>query len=517
MRVALVLTVIAVCFTGCPKPPGAVDAGSDAGLDAGLDAGPADAASPYVYRAPPAPTPDAGLDPATWKAHLVDDLLPYWTMDAAKGTPVGNFPTNRGMDGALSGSSDRKPRMLGRQIFAYSVGFLLTGDESLLTLARAGNRWMLDHAWAGADAGWAADLNASGTAIGTAPKFAQDFSYDAMGPAAFFYVTRDAEAEAAVLATRDLLFDPNTFWDSANGRIKDGLDPSLTTEAYMDPGGPGSWQLVAQLDPVTGFLLLAQPHLTDPARRTQVLADLERLTSLMQRSFWKDGFFWGATGTIGQWGSQHSDFGHMLKSYWALLQVDKRLPNHPYADFLAAHAAPTLQMAFDHSYNRWAKYPDSPESVRYGSDWWAYAEADQLAGTLALHDPTWLDVLSHTATNFRADYVDRSRPSRELVSSVNRDGSWVYPWPNGDTAKCNVWKNGFHSTEHALVMSAISSWAQGVPLELYFAFPAAQVDALAAATWPYTFPGHVVDWTDLGALTDDPTRHKVKVRFDQLR
>ncbi len=39
-----------------------------------------------------------GLDAATWQAHLESDLLPYWTMAAAQGTPVGNFPTYRGMD-----------------------------------------------------------------------------------------------------------------------------------------------------------------------------------------------------------------------------------------------------------------------------------------------------------------------------------------------------------------------------------------------------------------------------------
>jgi hypothetical protein len=248
-----------------------------------------------------------------------------------------------------------------------------------------------------------------------------------------------------------------------------------------------------------------------------VLGDLERLMTLVKTSFFRDGFFWGATGSLGSWGSQHSDFGHMLKTYWALTQLDKRLPGHPYTEFLKEHAAATLRLAHDQPWGRWAKYPDAADSVVYGSDWWAYAEADQLAGTLALHDPTWLPVLATTAANFRADYVDRTRAAREVVSSVNRTGGWVYSWPDGDTAKCNVWKNGFHSTEHALVMSLVSSWAQGVPLTLYFAFPAARVDALAAATWPYTFPGRVVDWQDLGPLAGDASRHKVQVRFDQLR
>ncbi len=56
------------------------------------------AGDPYAYTPPPAGAVPTGLDAATWQAHLESDLLPYWTMAAAQGTPVGNFPTYRGMD-----------------------------------------------------------------------------------------------------------------------------------------------------------------------------------------------------------------------------------------------------------------------------------------------------------------------------------------------------------------------------------------------------------------------------------
>ena len=470
----------------------------------------------YDYVAPPAPIP-AGLEAATWETHLTGDLLPYWKTDVAKGTPVGNFPTWRGMDGSLRGATTRKPRMLGRQVFTYSIGFMVTGDESLLDLARAGNRWLLDHARDTARGGWYADLDASGNQWQDASKFAQDFAYTAMGPAAYFFVTADTEAEAAVLATRDLLFDPAHFWDSTNGRIKDGMNGALTAETYMDPGGAGSWQLVAQLDPVTAFLLLVQPVLTDPARQTQALGDLRTLALRIHDSFWKDGFFWGATGQLGAFGSNHSDFGHMLKSYWALLQIDKRLDDHPLHDFLEKNAAPTLTLAHDAENGRWAKLPANTTVVRYGSDWWAYAEADQLAATLAMRDPSWIATVAESSTHFRGDYVDRTRPVREVVSSVDRTGQWVYAWPDGDTSKCNEWKNGFHASEHALVMNLFSHWAAGTPAQLYFAYPAAQAAALAAKARPYTFLGRVAGVEDLGALTGDPTRHKMRVSFDQLR
>jgi hypothetical protein len=34
---------------------------------------------------------------------------------------------------------------------------------------------------------------------------------------------------------------------------------------------------------------------------------------------------------------------------------------------------------------------------------------------------------------------------------------------------------------------------------------------------PYAFEGRVAGFEDLGPLSDDPGRHKVKVLFDQLR
>ncbi len=469
---------------------------------------------PYDHVPPPAEAVPAGLEPAAWQTHLADDLLPFWRMPEAQGTPVGNFPTHRGMDGSLQGSTNRKPRMIGRQVFTYCIGFMMTGDESLLDLARAGNRWLLDHARDTARGGWHADLDAAGAPAGDNPKFAQDMSYTVMGPAAYFFVTRDAEAETAVLATRDLLFDPATYWDEANGRIRDGLDATLTTEAYM--GAAGSWELVAQLDPVTAFLLLVQPVLTDPARRTQVLGDLRALATRIQGSFWKDGIVWGTTGGIDQFGGRHTDFGHMLKAYWAMLQIDKRLDDHPMRPFLEEHLDAAVTRAHDAEHGRWAKAPASLTEVTYGSDWWAYAESDQLAATLALHDPAWIPVVAATAAHFVTDFVDRRRPARELVPSINRLGAWGFNWQNHHTAKCNEWKNGFHGAEHALVMFLLGHYLAGTPAPLYFALPAAEVQALAEASRPYTFLGRVAQVEDLRPLASDPTRRVVRVSFDQL-
>jgi hypothetical protein len=405
--------------------------------------------------------------------------------------------------------------MLGRQIYLYSMAYLMTGDEQLLEWARQGHRWLLDRAKDATRGGWHARLDAAGMPLGNDDKLAQDMSYVAMGPAAFFFVTRDPEAEAIVLGMRDLLFDPSTFWDERNRRIRDGMNASLTTAAFVD--GEASWELVAQLDPISAFLLLVQPTLREQSRRDQVLSDLRTLATTIQKEFFFDGFFWGSTGKRGSFGSRHSDFGHMLKTYWMLTQIDKRTSDRPFFDFLSTNAEKTLRLAYDVPYERWGKKPVGPTSMQYGSDWWSAAEADQLAATLALRDPSWFDTVSKTSSHFVADYVDTKRAARELVPSVSRSGSPVYNWPEADTAKCNEWKNGFHSVEHALVMYLLGHWATKTPVPLYFAFPAGEVETMAARSTPYTFLGTMTKVEDLGPLQTDPSRHKVRVTFDQLR
>ena len=104
-----------------------------------------------------------------------------------------------------------------------------------------------------------------------------------------------------------------------------------------------------------------------------------------------------------------------------------------------------------------------------------------------------------------------------MVPSITRLGTWAAAWGDKDTAKYNEWKNGFHTTEHALVMSLFNHWASLKAAPLYFAFPAAQVQTLGQGARPYTFLGSVASVEDLGALASDPSRHKVRVGFDQLR
>jgi hypothetical protein len=207
----------------------------------------------------------------------------------------------------------------------------------------------------------------------------------------------------------------------------------------------------------------------------------------------------------------------MLKAHWALTQIDKRFPDRPFTNFLLLSTEATLTRAFDSATARWKNRPTSPTTDDYGSDWWAFAEADQLAATLALHTPAWISVVAETSTHWRNEYVDKKNAIREIIPSITATGEPAFNWPSTDTAKCNEWKSSFHSHEHALVLFLLGHYLAGTPAPLYFAFPAAEIEARARASTPYTFQGKVDGWEDLGEIPDSGGLHKVRVSFSELR
>ncbi len=464
----------------------------------------------YPYVPPNGEAVPVARQSATWVAHMENDLLPYWMMDSAKGAPQGNFPTYRGMDGRVLGDSNRYLRMMSRQTYAYAIGFLVTGDAELLRLADAGAQWILDHGWDADNGGWYQQLNADGTPSGTHPKYAQDAAYAVLGLSAYFFVTRDQEAEAAILRTRDLLFDERAYFEPDTGRIKDGLSADMTTEVDQDAAG---WELVAQLDPINAFMLLVQPVLTSEQRRDQFLADLRQLSDVMWTEFFEDGIFWGIAQNKGRYGTRHVDFGHNLKAFWMIREVDKRLRDAPYFDRLAENVDTQVMRAYDSMIGRWAKRPLSDTNLEFGSDWWIYAEADQIAATLSLSDASYNEVLESTQAAWLDDYVDERYG--EVIPNVQRNGTPGWPWSVDDAAKCNLWKSGYHSMEHALMMYLVGTYLEDQPARLFFAVPEADFADFEAR--PYLLRGRERQRTVIGPVAiADRSLTVMEVLFDRL-
>ena len=157
-----------------------------------------------------------------WVRHLYRDLLPFWSMPEAVGNPEGNFPSFRYRDGSVVDPADslregldeweaefptlrqhldnQYVRMMSRQTFLYGVGYHMTGDERFLALAKVGVDYLLENAQEknGAFFGYF-DQGDGQWHPEPGQRTPQDMAYALLGPAFYYYLTRDPEVLQAVV------------------------------------------------------------------------------------------------------------------------------------------------------------------------------------------------------------------------------------------------------------------------------------------------------------------------------
>jgi hypothetical protein len=404
--------------------------------------------------------------------HLERDLLPFWTTPAALGTAPGAFPTFRCHDGRAWDPEDPCPeladappwirdalardyvRMRSRQTYLYAVGFHLTGDERLLGLARAGARRIgaaVDAA--GSVPSW---YDAQGHPDGGgAERTTQDLAYALLGPAAYWYVTRDPELLPVLLRVEEHVFA--AYWRDDWGML-----------AWTLAGPEAERQeLVAQLDQVNAYLLLLAPLLPEPHRGAW-LADLRRLAAVLVERYWDEelGLFWGRLDDPAEkrLGGRHVDFGHSIKALWMLERIGVTTGDERLVAWARPRAARLLARAFVAETGCWAELPRPDGTLGTGLTWWSFAELDQTAATLALADREQARYLPATARCWQAHLVDAAQ-----------GGVWAWADPldpQRHYGKAFQWKNGYHEAEHALLSMLVAAALHGEPAELFYALPA---------------------------------------------
>jgi mannose/cellobiose epimerase-like protein (N-acyl-D-glucosamine 2-epimerase family) len=455
----------------------------------------------------------------TWLRHHREDLLPYWDLPAAYGTPPGNFPSFRGRAGeVLTASPNRGVSTLGRGVYGYSLSFMLTGDERYLTLARAGLDWIEEHA-EDADGLYFGTLTDKGAQAGnTLPvrnrRDLFDLASIGLGYAAYFSATRDPEAEAKLLEIRDLIFDryyvPANDADSTTPRMRDALRLGSEVDLMVDGGDITNW-----LVPATGIFLPSHALLTDPARRDQFRDDLRKLTDGLIARHKNDPaaanpwMFWGRTLLRGDYDAPQTDFGHTLKSYQMIHNANQVFADRPW-NGLADDRTAMLERAWDDEASRWNLKLLAPDGVAVEPDsgWWVHDEADQLLAAMDLADGyANADRLARSTQTFLDIYVDRdpAYPVRETFSRVAREGL------EGDDRKSFFGKNMYHNFEHAMVLYLHGQQMAGLPARLHYAFP--QEQALTTVAKPYWFDATGELRTDAGPSAVLPGHELVTVDF----
>jgi len=473
------------------------------------------AAAVMQMAADPVDVPEV-LSGDRWLRHHREDLMPYWDMPSALGTPVGNFPSFRGRDGELLPPTGNNPNRglptLARQVYGYSLAFMLTGEERYLGYARAGIDWIEAKAKDPVNGGYFGLLDATGEPVNAlANKEVFDLASLGLAYGMYFNVTRDPGVEAELLAVRDLLFDK--YYDPVGNRVKDALSPDLATE--VDIGANGG-DITNLLVPGTALLLPNAELLTDPGRRDQFRDDLRRVTdSLVARhknsaSTTEPWWFWGRTLRFGNFGANLTDFGHNIKSYEMVHNANQVFADRPWSS-LATDRDTLMNRAWDDAATRWNERLRSflPGAVERDSAWWVHAEADQTLAALDLTNGFAHQAqLARSAQSYLDVFVDDESAARETFGRVSRVAA------DTDLRKSFFGKNMLHAHEHALIMYLHGRALEGRPASLYYAFP--EDEALTAVAKPYWFDAAQEARVVRGDLASLPGRKAVEVSFTGL-
>jgi mannose/cellobiose epimerase-like protein (N-acyl-D-glucosamine 2-epimerase family) len=448
--------------------------------------------------------------------HLSRDLAPFWLRPEALGTPVGAFPTFRCDDGTLvdpdlpcgelliagpwvsSQLGKEFTRMRSRQTFFYGVAFHLTGEERYLALARAGvdhiRAHALDRAARSAVSWWRDGI--AGPSVDS--RNSQDLAYANLGLAFYAYLTRDPEVLADALLLYDGIF-----------ARYDDLSRGMLRWAVGGVGGETARvELVAQLDQVNAYALLLSSIAPEP-HRTKLRTDLARIARILIDRFWSEelGLFRGSLHDPLEsgLGSRHTDFGHTIKALWMIERTGALLGDAKLSSWARERMPRVFSRAYLPRSGCWASGLQRDGSLDVGVTWWIAAELDQAAATLALTDRRYTGYLERTYSC----WFDRL---------VDRENGEVWSWADLDDparrgAKQHLWKNGYHSAEHALVSYLTAQELHGRPATLHFAFAKTPP---REELRPYFFAGEPIGVEESAPERRTGLRH-VTVSFRGLR
>jgi mannose/cellobiose epimerase-like protein (N-acyl-D-glucosamine 2-epimerase family) len=393
---------------------------------------------------------------------------------------------------------------MSRQIYAYCVAFHMTGDERYLRFAQAGLDYlftkMVDrdgvfYSWV--ENGVPGPENAR-------QRISQDMAYALMGPAMYYYLTRDQSVLAVIRRTEKYIFD--------NYRDGDGL--RWINEAFTDLEEthlPTQKELVAQLDQINGYMLIMTTVL-DGEERAAWRNDMIMLANTMKNDYYspEHNQFWGRIdgAEYQRLGQPHVDFGHTIKTLWMMLEIGLRFGDPELRDFALRNMPRVFREAYSKDYGTWIE--KKLEDGKLGTDriWWLHDELDQAAATLSLTDVSYVKYLIPTYRYWFFEFVDQKDKDvwHGLTGPPGKPGKPML-------LKAHLWKNAFHDFEHALVGYITGQSVRGEPVRLYYAF---ENPSAAERIQPYLFAATItaIDRTDqplLGKL------RKVVVDFGDVK
>ncbi|MCD8048418.1 MAG: hypothetical protein LUG52_02240 [Clostridia bacterium] len=466
------------------------------------------------------------LEPKVWKAHLTDDLMKYWDREEAYTMEEGLFPTYRtNAGGVLPSDSKDWPeefkaavkdddtkglvdvqhnfvRAHSRQTYAYGIAFHMTGDEKYLNLCREGAMALVNAIDGnyGMHVTYNKVLRGGGWDKERAERTSQDLAYGLTGLGMYYFLTHDEGILHKIIQVKDYIF--RTYLDDSKGYFT--WLPKQTEDNQI--------QIVAQLDQLYAYMLMITPSLPEPYQSIWK-KDLKKIADILVLQFYSEKyqFFWGVEDEPASMslGTDHTDFGHSVKTFWVILKIGELLGDPFYVEFARPKIDAILKDAYLEN-GSWARRFKEDGSLDDDKEWWILAELDQAAEILAIHDPTYYEYLNNTHRYWMDYMVDKEYGEIWHMVSGN-DNKPVIQYP-----KIHNWKTSLHGFEHALFGYMTASQVKGKSFDVYYALPEWETASHDTVS-PYMFFGNVVGVETCGEAKNLPDGNTIcKVTYNGL-
>ena len=465
------------------------------------------------------------LAPSVWKDHVVKDLMKFWDTPEATELQGGLFPTyHTNAGGVLPKNKEEWPeefkqalldpvtkglvepdynfvRAHSRLTYAFGIAFHMTVNPYYLKVCRKGALALAEamdgnygmHVIQNVDSGeWDKDYKM---------RTSQDLAYGLTGLGMYYFLTHDNTILHKIIQLKDFIF--NVYMDDGRGYLtwfpKHTKDPDV--------------QIVAQLDQLYAYMLMLTPVLPEPYKSIWK-KDMKKIVDILITQFYSEHykFFWGVESAYSSMGlgSDHTDFGHSVKTFWVILKVGELLGDPFYIDFARPKIDRIIKEAYIKETGSWARRFDEHGQLDVDKEWWILAELDQACEILSIHDPSYYRYLNKTHRYWFDKMVDKE--NGEIWHMVDgKTDKPVIQYP-----KTHNWKTSLHSFEHALFGYMSASRIKGTNFDLYYAIPEWERPSHHNLA-PYMFFGNVIAYSPESKPAFLPDGNQIyKVTFNGL-
>ena len=451
-----------------------------------------------------------------WKFQVDSLLMPFWMHKHALGSPLGNFPTWRCNDGSISNCNELNHdyiqsdylRMKSRQLYAYCVAYHLTGNEIYLEYATLGVNYLMKHGEY--ETGCPVTFWQNGKSLPSKnQRNSQDLAYSLNGLAMYYYLTKDGNVLNAIIKVKNYIF--SEYYDKST--ISENSKIFMWVKEDFENEKTSNKELVAILDQLNSYLLLITPLMPENIQ-VEFKNDLRNLCYLMKDNFYDKNLniFWGKLDKKKIGSDYHTDFGHTIKTFWICNLVGKLTNDAELIKFSQENSIKVLTDAYIEKTGSWGNcYIDSTKQINKDKIWWIYAELDQMCATLSLTDTSlYSKYLIQTYKYWDNYFIDKI--NKEVWTIVNENGEHDKSIP-----KIHLWKNGYHSLEHALIGYLSTSNYSKNKITLYYAYnKKAIVDKTKIN--PYYFKADIIDLKQSPFVTPAlESLKKTTVIFDNIK